>query len=109
VILYLAGPYSGDIDANIQAARKIAIELWEAGYTVFCPHLNTAHFEIDCKCTYLEYLNGDMEILRRCDALVLMPTWESSKGAQTEKMLAEIHGISIYYYPDYPKLELDND
>lgn len=93
MIVYLAGPYRADphdgIEANIQAARKAAIALWEAGYVVICPHLNTAHFEVDCDVPEETYLLGDLEILRRCDAVVLMLDWYSSRGARIEVVAAE--------------------
>ncbi len=67
MIIYIAGKYTGknrkEIDENIEKACKAAIKLWEAGHTVFCPHLNIAHFEEDCKCTYEQYIKGDIEIL----------------------------------------------
>jgi len=85
MIVYLAGPYSGNVDDNISRARKISIELWEAGYYVVCPHLNTAHFEIDCRCTYENYMRGDIEILSKCDAVVMLPGWQNSAGASREK------------------------
>lgn len=103
MLIYLAGKYSGDIDRNIQNARQIAIELWEDGYYVFCPHLNTAHFEIDCRCTYENYIRGDMDILLRCDAVVMMPEWRGSEGANMEYSLAVKHNIPVFEYPELPE------
>jgi len=105
MILYLAGKYRGDIDANIAAARKVAIELWEAGFTVICPHLNTAHFEVDCRVPEEAYLRGDLEILNRCDAIVMLPGWQSSEGACAERECALHAIIPVYYWPDYPGRE----
>lgn len=104
MIVYLAGKYSGDIEANIDYARDLAIELWEEGYTVICPHLNTAHFETDCDLTYEEYLQGDFEIILRCDAVVMMPNWRDSAGATQEYEWAMRHSVPVYEYPTLPRI-----
>lgn len=122
MIVYLSGKYSGEIDDNIAAARTIAIELWERGYTVLCPHLNTANFEIDCEADYRDYLIGDMEMIAACDAVVMLPGWEDSKGARLERDFALECGmfdqnddcyiffpIPVYEYPDLPPLEKTHD
>lgn len=97
IIIYVSGKYSGDIDANIQKAREASIKLWELGYTVFCPHLNTFHFEKDCKCFYEDYINGDIEILRRCNAVFMLDGWKDSLGAVKEHKFALVWGIPAFY------------
>jgi nucleoside 2-deoxyribosyltransferase len=103
MLIYLAGKYSGNVEENIANARKIAIELWEAGYYVICPHLNTARFETDCRCTYENYMRGDMEMLARCDAVVMLPEWEGSMGAVRERGRANDCGIPVFEYPELPE------
>lgn len=99
MIVFISGKYRGnswqEIDQNIQHARQAAIRLWQKGYIVICPHLNTAHF--DGYCTDDVWLNGDLEILKRCDAIYLLSNWRDSEGAKTEKELAEKIGLKILY------------
>jgi hypothetical protein len=103
MLLYVSGVYSnGDIDHNIAEARKISIALWEARHWVLCPHLNTAHFEIDCKATYEDYVMGDLRMLESCDGIVMIPGWEKSEGARREYQHAENLNIPIWEWPDYP-------
>lgn len=106
MIVYVAGPYrAGDhegIEANILQARKIAIGVWESGNVAICPHLNTAHFEVDCEAAESVYLAGDLEILRRCDAVIVGPGWDRSLGTREEIAFATERGIPVYYWPDYP-------
>ena len=102
-VLYTAGRYSGEIDINIQKAREIAIKLWEMGYAVVCPHLNSAHMERDCKAKYEDFLAGDFEIIERCNAVIMIPGWQNSNGACKEKLHAEKMGIPVYEYPDLPE------
>src|SRR3990172_575558 len=103
MIIYLAGKYSGNIENNIDAARKIAIECWEKGYTCITPHLNTLHFERDCQCQYHDYLAGDFAIILRCDAVVMLTGWQDSPGARQERAWAEKHSTPVYEYPTLPR------
>ena len=106
MLVYISGKYTGDVEANIQAARKVAIELWEKGYAAHCPHLNTAHFHVDCKATYDDYIKGDLVILMRCDAILVLPGWEESNGTGIELEYAREHNIPIYYYPELPTIPI---
>ena len=102
MLVYTAGKYRGDVDKNIDDARKVAIDLWEMGYVVICPHLNTDHFENDCKVIDDVYLKGDLEIILRCDAMVMIPGWRDSSDACAEYDFALRHDIPIYEYPILP-------
>src|SRR3990167_5863387 len=102
MLVYVSGKYTGDIDANIEAARRIAIQLLECGHAVICPHLNTQHFELDCKATYDDYIRGDLEMVARCDAMVMVPDWQNSNGAKIERDYAERLGIPVYEFPNVP-------
>jgi nucleoside 2-deoxyribosyltransferase len=96
MILYLAGPYSGDIDQNIATARTVAISVWQAGHVAICPHLNNAHFEQDCSLSYDEYIRGDLKIILRCDGVLMLPEWGRSVGACQERSFALAHDIPVY-------------
>ena len=99
LLLYISGKYTlGDIDENIKAARRVAVQLWEQGYCVLCPHQNTANFEQDCNASYVQYLRGDLLLLERCDAVVMLPFWEESHGAKLELAHAAKKGIPAYYW-----------
>lgn len=100
MLIYSAGLYSGtthsEISDHIDIARRAAIKLWEMGHTVITPHLNTAHFELDCECGYEDYMRGDFQIIARCDAMVMLPGWTMSKGARREWEYAVSLEIPIY-------------
>jgi hypothetical protein len=110
MIVYVAGSYRADtpqgVSENIKNARLVAVQLWEAGYTAICPHLNTAYFEDHCKVEADVYLKGDLQILARCDAMVVLPNYEHSNGTLGEIKFAEDRGIPITYYPDLPAITL---
>lgn len=97
-LLYLAGPYTSPTQEgkaeNIRAAREVAVELWKRGYSVICPHLNTAHMEED-GIDYETFMAGDLEQVRRCDGLILLKGWERSPGAKREMECARARGIPM--------------
>jgi hypothetical protein len=103
IIIYVSGKYSGEIDNNIQIARHFAIKIWEMGYTTLCPHLNTAHFEQDCKCGYDDYIQGDLVMLECCNGIFLLPYWEESSGAKLE--LAEATNKRIKVFTELQELQ----
>lgn len=100
MLVYVSGKYSGtpeEISANIQAAREASVKVWESGNTALCPHLNTYHFEKDCSCGYEDYIQGDLELLQRCDAILMLPGWKDSKGAVREHSFACQCEKIVYY------------
>lgn len=104
MLVYVSGPYRGDVKANIETASQVAAQLWEIGHAVICPHANTAHFEERCTATWEDYIRGDLNMITRCDALVMLPNWQESPGAVVEHGYATGLGVPIYFAPDLPPL-----
>jgi nucleoside 2-deoxyribosyltransferase len=101
-LLYIAGPFSHrdrvhGIDRNILAASEIALACWKAGWATICPHKNTAGFQHTTVPDSVWY-EGDLEMLRRCDAVLLIPGWGHSMGAMNEAAEAEHWEIPVYVY-----------
>jgi hypothetical protein len=96
-LVFISGAYRSDtvhgIVENIRKAESVAIKYWRLGYAVICPHKNTALF--DGLMPDDTWLNGDLEILKRCDAIIMVKDWEKSTGAKAEKVFAEQHGIGV--------------
>jgi len=94
-LAYVAGPYTGanhnEVHENIENARRVAVELWRLGYAVICPHLNSAFMSgvVDESVFYA----GGIEMLRRCDLVVLVGKWEESTGTMREIDEAKERGI----------------
>lgn len=101
MILYTAGPYRAPtlrgIKRNIDNAYAVAGELWMMGHPTICPHANTAY--MDGEGTDNVFLQGDLRILERCDAIVMLPGYEKSKGATAELNWAVAHGLEVFYWP----------
>ncbi len=100
-IIYISGPYRDSgingIFENILRARHIARELWKKGWVAICPHLNT--MLMDGKdISDRTFLDGDLEIISRVDAVVMIEGWEGSQGSQEEHQFAIELGMSNIYY-----------
>lgn len=102
-VAYIAGPYRDSRGAwyvlqNIRRAEAVALEYWRKGYAVICPHKNTALF--DGAAPEETWLEGDMELLRRSDLVVVLPNWRGSEGVKLEIKEAEEQGVPIYWCED---------
>jgi len=97
-VVYVAGRFRGEnaweVAENVRAAERVGFEVAEAGYVPLIPHANTAHF--DGTLTDDFWIEATAELLRRCDALVLVPGWQSSTGAKGEIELAHELGIPVF-------------
>ena len=81
-IAYIAGPLRGDHRyQNIQKAREVAKKYWRLGYAVICPHTNSGNM---VGLDEAQVMEGCIEILWRCDVIVMMKGWENSEGSVTE-------------------------
>jgi uncharacterized protein DUF4406 len=58
------------------------------------PHANTALFH--GLLTEQFWIDGTIELLKRCDGALFLPTWVKSAGARAEHAYAEAHGIEIF-------------
>ena len=99
-LIYVAGAYAGDVSANIIKAERVSIALIRNGWHVFTPHKNTAgyeHYEDIPKSTWLE---DDLNILARCDAMYVMDNWRISSGTKGEIAAAKELGIPIFWEDD---------
>lgn len=103
-IVYIAGPYRGKdeyaVRLNKLAAEKLAVEVWRMGAMAFCPHKNSS--ELGGCVEDGVFLDGDAELLKRCDVVVTVGDWRQSIGAQAEVRLAERNEIPVFC--DVPSL-----
>ena len=98
-IIYTAGPYRGEgwnaVFENICRARTAARKLWVKGWAVICPHANT-WFMDGPDIPAMTFIEGDLEIVARCDAIFMLPGWERSEGARLEYLQALKFELPIY-------------
>lgn len=98
-VVYIAGPYRAPtprrVLANIWAAQEAALAVWKAGGVAICPHSNCYLFDDEAPGSV--WLEGDLELLRRSDAILLVTGWEHSEGATREQQVAVELGLPIFY------------
>lgn len=96
-VIYIAGKYRGPnawaVEQNIRAAEEVAARVWAAGHVALCPHANSRHMEGVASNDHI--LAGTLELMRRCDAVVLVPNWQDSAGARAEVAEAFRLGIEV--------------
>lgn len=104
-VVYIAGPFRGahawEIEQNIRNAETLALEVWACGAAALCPHTNTRFFQGTLPDE--TWLEGDLVLLERCDALLAHPEWTRSVGASKEVAHALNRGIPVFY--DLPALK----
>jgi len=99
-MIYIAGPYRGSnawkIESNIFAARSMAARIVTEceGAAPVVPHANTAHFDGIASDDY--FIAATLELLRRCDAVMLLPGWQSSSGTRGELAEAIIRHMPVF-------------
>ena len=100
-VIYVAGKYSAStwsgIEDNIRKAEAAALKLVAAGWAVICPHKNTAHWEVY---DFFLWIDMDLEILRRCDAVFMLDGFQQSEGAMREFAEACNQKLEVYYEED---------
>jgi hypothetical protein len=99
-IVYICGPFRApttwEVEKNVRNAEEKALEVAQAGYMPLCPHTNTRYFDGLLNDKF--WLDGTLELLRRCDAVVLVRGWKDSHGARAEMEEAQRLSIPIYEY-----------
>ena len=107
-VIYVAGKYLGNSDwetsLNIHHARLAAWRLWQEGWAVICPHLNTAFFggvnerdKDNPDGDWRKWIKGDLELISRCDAIYMLNNFRDSKGAKFELEKAQELGKEILF------------
>lgn len=99
-LVYISGKYTRTdkrtVRDNIKLAERYGIKIWNKGYAVLIPHMNTAFLERKSKVGYNQIMEADLLMLSRCDILFLLPNYKSSRGALQELELAKKLEIPIY-------------
>lgn len=104
-VVYVAGPFrastSWGIEQNIRRAESLALEVWKLGAACICPHANTRFYQYELPDEV--WLKGDLELLSRCDAVLMVPGWERSSGACAELDYAKRREMPFFYTIDEVK------
>jgi len=97
-LIYIAGPFrasnSWEMEQNIRRAETLALEVWRSGAAALCPHANTRFYQGAAPDEV--WLKGDLLMLSKCDALMLVEGWSISIGTRAEIAFAFDNGIPVF-------------
>jgi hypothetical protein len=99
-VIYVAGKYRASnawlIEDNIRVAEAYALAIWKTGLAAaICPHAmcryyqGAAHEDV--------WASGTMELMRRCDAVFVVPGYNKSVGTMNEINEAISRDMPIFY------------
>lgn len=102
-MIYVAGPYRSDtpegVQLNIKSAQMVGARVASLGWQPVVPHNMSAGLEALGD----EYwLDATMELMLRCDGVVLIPGHETSEGTQAEILEALSRDMPVYELEDLP-------
>lgn len=101
LVVYVSGKYRDArgpwyVKKNIELAGDVAIEVWKLGFCAICPHMNTALMEGPLDDPHI--IAGDCELVRRSDAVVVLPNWETSEGTRIEVKTALENNKPVFFW-----------
>lgn len=98
-LVYIAGPYRAATrwqeEQNVRRAEEYGRAVSILGAYPLVPHANTRpYFGGEIPDEF--WLEGTLELMRRCDAVLLIEGWENSNGTRAEKLEAERLSIPVF-------------
>jgi Domain of unknown function (DUF4406) len=104
-IVYISGPVTGIEDNNRPLFMLAQRMLLSAGCSVFNPsHIDGPIDPLKGDDLWAYYMTFCVQALPSCDALLMLPDWQNSRGACEEHRIAKMLKLTIYYAPVPEKL-----
>ena len=96
-MIYISHPYTGDEVQNKNKARLTAAVLAkEYPEIVFLNPLDAMHHAVTANLDYDTIIRQTIEILRRCNSIIMAGSWRESRGCMLEFKTAQETGMRIY-------------
>lgn len=97
-LVYVAGAFTAPtpygVRVNIQHAEEWSAALISLGIFPVCPHLAVGCFGGLAPESF--FLAGTLELMRRCDGVLMVPGWQASRGSVAERAEALRLGIPVW-------------
>ncbi len=98
IAVYVAGPYRAatpwEVELNVRRAEALALEVARLKCAPVCPH--TMYRFFDKALSDGRWLSVCLELLSRCDAVVLAANWDKSEGSAGEVDEARALGLPVF-------------
>lgn len=111
-LIYVAGAYTGNVSEDIIKAEKASISLIRNGWHVFTPHKNTAGYENYVDLLESTWIEENINILKRCDAVDVVDNGGTSSGTKGDIAAAQELVIPIFWddelIPDCAQMDVRN-
>lgn len=94
--IYISGPITGIDKDKCAAAFNCAVALLSLkGYEMVSPwHISQV---LPQSFTYEDFMDIDMVLLKKCDAILMLPGWENSRGATKELTYAKKNDMKVFF------------
>lgn len=110
MIVYLAGPMTGHADFNSLAFLDAEAYATDRGWKTVSPRTTDPSHAGDCppgerhttaagSHPYTCWVRASLRMMLDCDAILLLPGWETSRGARIERDVAEACGMAVLFVP----------
>jgi hypothetical protein len=101
-LIFIAGKYrnkNGEhhVAENIRIAGEAALFVWQQGAAALCPHKNSSFFGGAEGTDDQLWMEGYIEMLKRCDAVWAIAGWQESEGARNEVKTAQEIGLPVLF------------
>lgn len=105
-LVYVAGPYRAEtregVELHIQTARAVGLQVARKGWCPVIPHTMLAHLDAAAPSIADQFwLDATLELMRRCDAVLLLPGWTQSSGTRAEVAEAQRLGLPVFDAVDF--------
>ena len=104
-LMYIAGKFTDKSvyrqEQNIRLAEEAAVNIiksFKGEYMPVIPHSMTRNLDDSELAPWDFWMNGMLQLLDRCDAVLFLPNWRDSKGAIMEHDYAVDTKKEIFYY-----------
>lgn len=101
LFVYISGPMTAKnghtVEENVAAGLRVYLDCLKRGIPAFCPHLVGAFPSAWADVSWETWIAYDLAVIDRCTHVLMMPRWESSKGATAEYEYAKAQGTPIVF------------
>lgn len=99
-LIYLSGPMTGYPDLNKPVFERFTKTVQAMGFATVNPHdvppTDKYGLEKIGEPSYDDYLLSDIVALVKCDGILMLPDWKSSRGARVELEIATTLGHAVF-------------